>query len=152
MRISERRIGRRARGERNDRGLVLPAGGYGSDRFGINLDEMRLLRRANKRFYTLAYGADYRLREKTLASGKFNFCMHCPEVGKFCLCEDAGGARVLETIGSFATAMLASGLSLEGAVRRATQFVTAAIAQHLCWETSSEASLHALNHSPNDWK
>ena len=50
------------------------------------------------------------------------------------------------------TAGLASGLSLEGAVRRAKQFVTAAIAQHLCWETSSEASLHALNHSPNDWK
>jgi hydroxymethylpyrimidine/phosphomethylpyrimidine kinase len=50
------------------------------------------------------------------------------------------------------TAGLASGLSLEGAVRRAKQFVTATIAQHLCWETSSEAPLHALNHSPNDWK
>lgn len=46
------------------------------------------------------------------------------------------------------TAGLASGLSLEGAVRRAKQFVTATIAQHLSWETSTGASLHALNHSP----
>ena len=46
------------------------------------------------------------------------------------------------------TAGLASGLSLEGAVRRAKKFVTATIAQHLSWETASGASLHALNHSP----
>jgi len=46
------------------------------------------------------------------------------------------------------TAGLASGLSLEGAVRRAKKFVTATIAQHLSWETGSGASLHALNHSP----
>jgi hydroxymethylpyrimidine/phosphomethylpyrimidine kinase len=46
------------------------------------------------------------------------------------------------------TAGLASGLSLEEAVRRAKKFVTATIAQHLSWETSSGASLHALNHSP----
>jgi hydroxymethylpyrimidine/phosphomethylpyrimidine kinase len=50
------------------------------------------------------------------------------------------------------TAGLASGFSLERAVRRAKQFVTATIAQHLSWETSSGASLHALNHWPNDWK
>src|SRR6185503_2415362 len=97
----------------NDRGLLLPTGGYGSERFGINLEEMRLLNRAHKRFYAVAYGADYRLREKTLASGKFNFCMHCPEVGRFCLCDDAGGAKVLETISTHATAMLGSGLSLD---------------------------------------
>ena len=48
------------------------------------------------------------------------------------------------------TAGLASGLSLEGAVRRAKKFVTATIAQHLSWETASGASLHALNHSPNE--
>ena len=48
------------------------------------------------------------------------------------------------------TAGLASGLSLEGAVRRAKKFVTATIAQHLSWATAAGASLHALNHSPND--
>ena len=47
---------------------------------------------------------------------------------------------------------LASGLSLEGAVRRAKKFVTATIVQHLSWKTASGASLHALNHSPNDWE
>jgi hydroxymethylpyrimidine/phosphomethylpyrimidine kinase len=50
------------------------------------------------------------------------------------------------------TAGLASGLSLEGAVRRAKKFVTATIVQHLSWDRSSGASLHALNHSPNGWK
>lgn len=49
------------------------------------------------------------------------------------------------------TAGLAIGLSLQEAVRRAKAFVTATIAQHLCWEKGSRA-LHALNHSPNDWK
>jgi hydroxymethylpyrimidine/phosphomethylpyrimidine kinase len=47
---------------------------------------------------------------------------------------------------------LASGLSLEGAVRRAKQFVTATITQYLNWETASGPSLHALNHSPYDWQ
>ena len=50
------------------------------------------------------------------------------------------------------TAGLASGLSLEGAVRRAKKFVTATIAQYLSWETVSGPPLHALNHLPNDWK
>src|ERR1700682_6401278 len=46
------------------------------------------------------------------------------------------------------TAGLASGLSLEGAVRRAKKFVTATIAQHLSWDRSPGASLQALNHLP----
>jgi hydroxymethylpyrimidine/phosphomethylpyrimidine kinase len=41
------------------------------------------------------------------------------------------------------TAGLASGLSLEDAVRRAKKFVTAAIAQHHAWD-----AIHALNHTP----
>jgi hydroxymethylpyrimidine/phosphomethylpyrimidine kinase len=48
------------------------------------------------------------------------------------------------------TAGLASGLSLEGAVRGAKKFVTATIAQYLSWETASGASLNTLNHSPNE--
>jgi hydroxymethylpyrimidine/phosphomethylpyrimidine kinase len=46
------------------------------------------------------------------------------------------------------TAGLASGLSLEEAVRRAKKFVTATIAQHLSWKTVSGGYLHGLNHSP----
>lgn len=45
------------------------------------------------------------------------------------------------------TAGLARGFSLEESVRRAKRFVTAAIAQHLSWESDAKA-VHALNHSP----
>lgn len=43
---------------------------------------------------------------------------------------------------------LASGLSLDEAIGRGKQFVSATIAQHHAWNTSAGASVHALNHSP----
>jgi hydroxymethylpyrimidine/phosphomethylpyrimidine kinase len=45
------------------------------------------------------------------------------------------------------TAGLASGLSLEDAIRRAKKFVTAAIAQHFRWTPRRGKNLDALNHS-----
>lgn len=45
-------------------------------------------------------------------------------------------------------AALASGLPLDDAIRRAKQFVSAAIDQHFSWQTFGEATVHALNHSP----
>ncbi len=45
------------------------------------------------------------------------------------------------------TAGLASGLSLEDAIRRAKKFVTAAIAQHFRWTSRGGKNLDALNHS-----
>jgi len=45
------------------------------------------------------------------------------------------------------TASLASGLSLEKAIDRAKKFVTASIAQHFRWTSSSGENLDALNHS-----
>ncbi len=45
------------------------------------------------------------------------------------------------------TAALASGLSLEAAVRRAKKFVTASIAQRLRWKSKSGETIDALNHS-----
>jgi len=50
------------------------------------------------------------------------------------------------------TAGLASGLTLEKAVRRAKKFVTAAIAQHRSWQSTAGAPLQALNHSATDWE
>ena len=44
------------------------------------------------------------------------------------------------------TAALASGLSLEAAVRRAKKFVTASIAQRLRWKSKSGENIDALNH------
>jgi hydroxymethylpyrimidine/phosphomethylpyrimidine kinase len=43
---------------------------------------------------------------------------------------------------------LARGLSLEDAIRRAKDFVTASIAQHFRWTSQSGKSIDALNHSP----
>ncbi|PYJ75338.1 MAG: bifunctional hydroxymethylpyrimidine kinase/phosphomethylpyrimidine kinase [Verrucomicrobia bacterium] len=45
------------------------------------------------------------------------------------------------------TAALASGLSLEAAVRRAKEFVTASIAQRLRWKSKCGENIDALNHS-----
>jgi glycosyltransferase involved in cell wall biosynthesis len=97
----------------NDRGLVEPAGGYGSDRFGIALIEMQDYAGAGKALFTYAYGADFRLRQKTLAGGKWNMCMDCPEPGRFCLCDDEGGQKTLSTIAANATRMNGLGLSMD---------------------------------------
>ncbi len=45
---------------------------------------------------------------------------------------------------------LGSGLALEESIRRGKRFVTAAIAQHFRWEREGCASVHALNHAPNE--
>ena len=47
---------------------------------------------------------------------------------------------------------LASGLSLDAAVEQGKRFVSAAIAQHFQWESDGGAQLHALNHSPTEWR
>ena len=48
---------------------------------------------------------------------------------------------------------LASGLSLEAAVEQGKQFVSAAIAQHFSWPAADGGTdLHALNHSPTNWR
>jgi hydroxymethylpyrimidine/phosphomethylpyrimidine kinase len=46
------------------------------------------------------------------------------------------------------TAGLASGLSLEGSVKRAKKFVTASIRQHFRWPKASGGGIYALNHFP----
>ncbi|MFM9976153.1 MAG: hypothetical protein ACKVON_16465, partial [Beijerinckiaceae bacterium] len=66
-----------------DRG-ILPS----VTRFGINPEELDLLKAAGKRVYGYAYGADVRQREATLSLGKWNFCSDCPEPMKFCVCLD----------------------------------------------------------------
>ncbi len=95
----------------NDQGLLVPIGGYGSPRFGINREELELLQRAGKALYTLAYGADHRSRGKTLALGRYNFCAECPDIGRFCICHDDEAEAMLETISAYSTANLTTGLS-----------------------------------------
>lgn len=74
-----------------DRGLMLPV-----TRFGVNPQELDLLRSAGKRVYLYAYGADVRRRGATLALGKWNFCTECPDPGRFCVCDDASGSEIME--------------------------------------------------------
>jgi glycosyltransferase involved in cell wall biosynthesis len=97
----------------NDRGIIEPFGGYGSSQFGIALREMEIYRKANKRLYTYAYGADHRLREKTLALGKWTFCSECPDPGAFCVCDDVGGDAMLKVIREHSTAVIAHGLAMK---------------------------------------
>lgn len=103
----------------NDAGLALPLGGNGAD-FGMALREMDLYRAAGKQLYTYAYGADHRMRQKTLKSGRFDFCMECPEPGRFCVCDDLRfcvcddlrAEKMLAEIAERATAMIGTSLSM----------------------------------------
>jgi glycosyltransferase involved in cell wall biosynthesis len=97
----------------NDRGIIEPFGGYGSSQFGISLREMEIYRRAKKRLFTYAYGADHRLRQKTLALGKWTFCSECPDPGAFCVCDDVGGGAMLKVIREHSTAVIAHGLAMK---------------------------------------
>jgi len=78
-------------------------------RIGINPEELALLRRAGKRLYTYAYGADVRTRETVLALGGHNICKACPEPMKFCICSEEAGRINMENIKKFATQMIATG-------------------------------------------
>jgi len=87
-----------------DRGILLP-----SRRMEINPRELAKYAAYGKRLYTHTYGADVRTREATLALGRFNICAECPEPGRFCVCSDAEGRRNIETISTYAAAMVAMG-------------------------------------------
>jgi glycosyltransferase involved in cell wall biosynthesis len=95
----------------NDRGILPPVEFTGRLHIGIRRDEMALIRRAEKLLYTLPYGADYRRRDRAMADARFNFCMDCPDIGKFCFCNDDVWPIVFENIAAYATAMLGTGLA-----------------------------------------
>lgn len=97
----------------SDHGFLEPTGGYGSDRFGIPLKEMDLYGAAGKRFYPYVYGADVRTRRATLAQGQYNFCMHCPDVGVHCVCDDEAGRSIRTEIAKRATVPIGAHLSMD---------------------------------------
>ncbi len=76
---------------------------------GISKEELRALHSCGKRLYTFAYGADVRTRARTLALGKFNCCMHCPQPGKYCICDEAAAKTVMSDLSRYSTAMVAMG-------------------------------------------
>ena len=95
----------------NDRGILPPTESTGRFRMGIRHEELSLLRRADKYLYTIAYGADYRTRERTMRGSRFNFCMDCPSIGAFCFCSGETWPIVFHTIAAYATAVLSTGLA-----------------------------------------
>lgn len=135
----------------NDRGLAVPTGGYGTD-FGIMLREMELYRAAGKQLYTYAYGADHRMRQKTLASGRFNFCMECPEPGRFCVCDDAGGEKMLAAIAARSTAVIATGLAMEQIPEARNLYYTVVDTDVMQWVAQPDAAASRplrVGHFPN---
>lgn len=75
-----------------DRGITTPIGCV-----GISLWELDVLQRANKAVYLFARGPDVRTREATLALGRWNVCVECPEPGKYCVCTKQEGERISAT-------------------------------------------------------
>jgi hypothetical protein len=87
-----------------DRGLMPP-----TRRMEINEREMGAMRQHGRRLYTYTYGADVRTRTATLALGRYNLCIDCPEPMKFCMCDDAEGCDNIARIRASATMMMAMG-------------------------------------------
>jgi len=87
-----------------DRGILGP-----TQRMGINLRELDILRSAGKRVYAYAYGADVRLRQRTLGTRRWTFCTECPEPGRFCLCDDEIGSKSIAEISERVTGTVALG-------------------------------------------
>jgi glycosyltransferase involved in cell wall biosynthesis len=82
-------------------------------RFGVSHEELRLLRKAGKRVYLYAYGADVRTKQATLALGKYNCCMHCNRTGVNCICDDDEAARKQAVFRDYATALVSMGDMME---------------------------------------
>jgi glycosyltransferase involved in cell wall biosynthesis len=91
-----------------DRG-ILPTKGWS----GVNLFELILMRLFRKKVFVYTYGADVRTREKTMQLGKYNCCMHCPNVGIACVCDEARHEKNVEKISRYATEVLSMGDMME---------------------------------------
>lgn len=87
-----------------DRGLMNP-----QTRFGVHPEELNILRTAGKRVFLFAYGADVRRRPETLKLGHWNFCKECPEPGRYCVCDEEPGKRLMEQMCASVTQPLALG-------------------------------------------
>lgn len=87
-----------------DRGLL-----DSPQRLQINFDELSALRAAGKRVYIYAYGADVRMRQATLALGRWNFCSDCSDPLKYCVCDDSEGERYIARLAAETTALVSLG-------------------------------------------
>lgn len=91
-----------------DRGILPTRGSNGINRF-----ELMLLHFLGKKVFVYTYGADVRTRRKTLEMGKYNCCMHCPNIGFECICDDERSEKNLNRIRRYATELISMGDMLE---------------------------------------
>lgn len=87
-----------------DRGLL-----DSKSKLQFDTEELAAWRAAGKRLYVYAYGADVRTRDKTLALGRWNFCVDCTEPQKYCICSDSAGEDNISQIKKYATAIVSLG-------------------------------------------
>lgn len=85
-----------------DRGILMPPNG----RIQVSPQEMEILKGADKRIYTYAYGADVRTRETTLALGKYNFCVDCDAPHRYCICSEEQAKANIDGVSKYANAMI----------------------------------------------
>jgi hydroxymethylpyrimidine/phosphomethylpyrimidine kinase len=125
--------------------LITPNLDEGSRLFGKSISDLRAMREAGE-VLANKYGVSVLLKGGHLAGDQATDLLF---LNRNVIEFSAPFARGIATHGTGCTysaaitAGLANGLPLEEAVRRAKNFVSAAIAQHHTW-----GDIHALNHSP----
>ena len=87
-----------------DRG-ILPAW----HRWGINSLELPVLKLFRKKVFVYTSGTDVRTRKLTLALGRFNCCIHCPNIGTACICHEERHKKNIRYIRKFADELLSMG-------------------------------------------
>lgn len=75
--------------------------------------ELRLLRSLGKELFFWTYGSDVRTMNRTQSLGPENCCLHCPNPGRACVCDDDEGARRQDLLAEVATARFAMGDMIE---------------------------------------
>ena len=78
-------------------------------RFGVSVEELRLLKRSGKRVYLYAYGADVRTRSETEALGPHNCCNNCVSPMVNCICDSAENAARMAIYQGHATGLVSMG-------------------------------------------
>ncbi|MBN2712354.1 MAG: glycosyltransferase [Planctomycetes bacterium] len=79
-----------------DRGLLPQL-----ERGRFNEDELALYQMLGKEIIFWTYGADVRTRKRTESLGEYNCCTHCPEPGRYCVCDDDLGRDNQKTLARY---------------------------------------------------
>ncbi|MDD5218297.1 MAG: glycosyltransferase family 4 protein [Candidatus Omnitrophica bacterium] len=87
-----------------DRG-ILPSWGWQ----GIRAVELAVLKFFRKKVFVYTFGADVRTKARTESLGPYHCCMHCPAVGKACVCQEKKSEKILGRVRRDATGYFSMG-------------------------------------------